>query len=392
MEPRRRNLVEIAEQHNPPSVDYAHRDDIYSYYAKQSQMSLPHETEREFAPYPPLITERAPYGQSRLPVPVAPHPPPKEYRNYYSPRQPSGPISSPLLGPELGKELPPVQDSREYAMTQGQALAIQAEGNLHDREVKLESENILLEKVMNRPVFTLGPKYYDPALDPSMRPRNYTVTVTNIIDLFQVAFGIIVMTLASVLTGSDDRISAGIYRYFIAVGVITLVVSLLFITKAINFEKRNGIFYCLLVCVLTGVSLILSITSIATNNNCAKSAICLQRKVLATFAILSFFLWICTLVMFLTTLYISRMNLLEDINFDYSQGVQRAYSQKLRPPTYYNEDISHGYQSDKTRVDEFPTPEQEYPQYFLNESGEMYPLQQHQDTRGTRKMIVYAPL
>lgn len=261
-----------------------------------------------------------------------------------------------------------MEDSRDYQRQRdSQATMVPGVPQPPNRQINQMPENVLVDRVMNRPLLTFGPKDIDP-LDPNDRRKNFHLTSSNIIDIFQIMFGIIIIALASVLGSQDSLISLGIYRYFIAVGVITLVVSLLFVTKAINFERRNGIFYCLLACVLTGVSLVLSIVTVATDNHCRSSSVCLMRKALSTFAILSFFLWLCQLVMFLTILYISRLDLLEEVNFDYSrQGVNtnppsRIVSQQQQP---------------------------ELPQYYLTESGDMYPLENH-DVRGKRKIVVYA--
>lgn len=361
MPPRRRNMVEIAELAQGSSA-YDMRDDLYNFYA-DPQTQHP----EQFAPYPPLVRDAPPV------------PPPKDYKSYYGHR-------NILQAQHNNQDLPPLQDSRDYA---AQQQGLMPPEPAHEPSAGIP-ENILLERVLNKPLFRLGGGNV-PNADPKHQPPRYTVTVNSVVDFFQIIFGIIIITLASVLGSEDFRIAIGIYRYFIAVGVITLVVSLLFITKTINFERRNGIFYCLISCILTGVSLVLSITSIATNLNCATGSICAMRKTLSTFAILSFFLWVCTMVMYLTTLYISRMNLLDEINMEYSShGVPGEFS---GPPRY----SSNRDPIMSPPVDELPPqaqPSQEYvhpelPQYFLHATGELRPLLHHEDIRGTKKMVVY---
>lgn len=343
--------------------------DFYEHYAT---LLFSEEPIRQFAPYPPSIVEQLPYNTPHQLHNPQPPPLPKRQHSYLNNLQqfkmreqapPPPPKDNYQDWPKEDfdkDELPPMKDSRDY-MKQRDSQATVVADTAEAKDPRAPEVN-LLERVMNRPVLTFGPKDVDP-FDPQ-GPRNFHFTASNVIDVFQIMFGIVIIALASTLGSQDQRISIGIYRYFIAVGVITLVVSLLFITKAINFDRRNGVFYCLLACVLTGVSLILSITSVATNNNCASDSICQMRKALSTFAILSFFLWLCMLVMFLTTLYISRMNLLEDVNFDYSK--KGTANPQSRVPSH-----------------------NALPQYYLNENGDMYPLDNH-DTRGKKKIVVYA--
>lgn len=358
MPPRKRNMVDIAELAQGLST-YDMHEDLYNFYA--ASLAPP---DREFAPYPPLVRE-------------PPLPPPKDPPTNYGHR-------NVLQARHQEQDLPPMQDSRDYAAQQQDLLPAAPDQPVQQHDL---AENILLERVLNKPLFRFGGRH-GPHMDPTQPPPPaYTVTVNTIVDFFQIIFGIIIITLASVLGSEDTRIAMGIYRYFIAVGVITLVVLLLFVLKTINFERRNGIFYCLLLCVLTGVSLVLSISTIATNSNCATSDICAMRKTLSTFSIVSFFFWICTLVMYLTTLYISRMNLLEDLNFEYSsRGAPREYNKG--PPHYSNHDP--GLASPQEYV-----PQQDgrlhtdIPQYYLSTNGQMYPILDQHDVRGTKKMMVY---
>ncbi|KAF3989643.1 hypothetical protein FT663_02737 [Candidozyma haemuli var. vulneris] len=370
---RSRNTTPTSLKSDTETSEVPVTNDFYEHYANSSVTG--EEPIRQFAPYPPSIVEQLPYNTPHQlhnpqppPSPKAPYlnnlqqfksmppqPPPKDV-DYFSPRY------------QDRDSLPPMEDSRDYMKQRDSQATVVPQAPLEKQETKAQEQH-LLDRVMNRPVLTFGPKDVDP-FNPQEQRRNFHITASNIMDIFQVIFGIVIITLASTLGSQDQLVSLGIYRYFIAVGVITLVVALLFITKAINFDRRNGIFYCLLACVLTGVSLILSITSVATNNNCATTGICQMRKALSTFAILSFFLWLCMFVMFLTTLYISKMNLLEDVNFDYSKKGAVPNPQSRITSQHYSNDAS-------------------LPQYYLTETGDMYPLENH-DTRGKKKIVVYA--
>lgn len=123
--------------------------------------------------------------------------------------------------------------------------------------------------------------------------------------VFEIIIAIIVVTLCSVLAQEDDKLANSIYRYFIADGIVSLIVLFLFITTIINFEKRNGRFYCLVAALMTFASFIIAIAVLKPSSNCANNSICTMRKAAAGFAIISFCLWLSNLDMLLTTYYIS---------------------------------------------------------------------------------------
>lgn len=349
------------------SSAYDMREDLYDFYAGRSPSSL---REASSTPYPTNLHD------SQLHNPPLP---PKDTRSPYMASRGA-----------YKDELP--QDTREY---RDMRLKNQGPERSHTpSRHHYDLEELLLARFMNMPLFR---SHYHDAFDPGS-VGNYIFTANNVIDFFQIAFGVIITTLASVLTSVDDRVDGGFYRYFIAVGVIVLVVALLFISKTINFERRKGVVFCLGACILTAVALILSITSIATNNNCATLQICQMRKALATFSILSFILWICTLMVFLTTFYIARLILNDRISLDYSSNVPPGnlnvpMGEKLRPSTLYKEDATLGYLTDATEVDDwrFSRSLHHLPRYTLDQNGKMYPLEPTQDLRGTKPMVVYAP-
>lgn len=369
--------------------DLAHYDDLYDYYAPSLVLDRP------TTPYPTARTTK-PYPELENP----PLPPPKDPRAQYGSRHVLQHVPDEQL-------LPPVQDTREYMAQQGYEPSLVPQRTVSTPAPQESPEQLLLERLMNRPLFSRHHQN-DPA-DPSA-PRSYTFTANNVIDFFQICFGIIITTLASVLSLTDHRVDTGLYRYFIAVGVIVLVCGLLFITKTINFERRKGVLYCLLLCVLTGVALVLLITSVATNNNCATLEICQMRKVLATFLILSFILWVCTLMVFLTVLYICKVIYLQQIPVGEAYDEKRAPrtptrtptrtlsrppsrppTRMSRPLTYYKDESTLGYLTDTTDVEDLRYSRQLMPRYYFDENGKMYPLDHTQDLRGTKPMLVYAP-
>lgn len=374
--PSRQNINDASELNLGKSA-YDMRDELYDFYNGQSQASLPRD--RPFTSYPTLI--RAPHSTIQEPlVQNRPLPPPKDFRALYGSR-------NILQARHDNQDLPSMQDPRDYMAHRQDLIPQRTPVAPH-----YDAEMILLGRLMNRPLL---PSCFDDSDDPGLLTR-YTFTANNVIDFFQIAFGVIITTIASVLAATDDRIDAGFYRYFIAVGVVVLVVALLFITKTINFERRKGLLYCLLACVLTGVALILSISSIATDNNCYTTQICKMRKVLSSFSILSFFLWICTLIVFLTVFHIAKLISLKKINLDYDSVEPPIMAEKLRRPSYYKDSASLGYLTDTTEVEEMRNSQRysqlaNYPNYYFDENGKMYPLERNQDLRGTKPIIVYAP-
>lgn len=349
--PRLNDILDL----NLGSSAYDMREDLYDFYARRSKSSL-------------RGTSPTPYPTNQ---PSHLHNPPLPPKDIRSPSQHQGGYNNfPPDFPEKTGIRPMNPEKSKYHR---------------------DSEELLLARFMNMPLFR---SHHDDDFDPG-NIGNYVFTANNVIDFFQIAFGVIITTLASVLTSLDDRIDGGFYRYFIAVGVIVLVVALLFISKTINFERRKGVIFCLVACILTSVALILSISSIATNNNCATAQICQMRKALATFSILSFILWICTLMVFLTTFYIARLILNDRINLDYNSPATRLDVPLVEKHSsaYYKDDSTIRYMTDSTEVDDlrFSRSMHNLPRYTLDQNGKMYPLDRSQSLRGTKPMIVYAP-
>ncbi|KAK6453835.1 uncharacterized protein RJT20DRAFT_63702 [Scheffersomyces xylosifermentans] len=275
---------------------------------------------------------------------------------------------------KMDNNLPPVMDTNTFVkgrkVSQDSVSELQS---LNSKQKQLEED--LVKRVMNRPLLTvpgkvLGPRYED---------KQYTISTNFLVYLIEVIFAIIVITLSSILLGSDKNVGKGIYRYFIGDGIVSLIVSLLFISTAINFEKRNGSFYCLAATIMKVVSFIIVVSYILPRHNCESKSVCDTRKAVSSFIIISAFIWFSNLVVFLTTLYISRLNLLNDINFDFSnRGLNQDFNK--------SSDTLH---ESKLLNSETGEPLKEY---YLTETGEMYELTdqwQRDKHRGKNKIIVY---
>lgn len=353
------------------SSRYDMSEDLSNFYLN---LSARDSEKAGYAPYPTqgsigATARNAPYKELSAPPPL---PSKNQYIRDETPKY--------SFQKENGKDsLPPMQDSRDY-VTKLQIQKSRSEEIENPYQNADETQICLLGKVMDSPLFVIGhresqgirSKYY-----------GYNVTPSNILDFLQLLFGILILVLASVLTSKDNRIDSGFYRYFIAVGSITLVVALLFLTKSINFEKSHGILYCLLACILSGVALIISISSIATNNDCSNSSICLMRKALSTFAILSFFLWMCNVVMFLTVVYVTKL----DSHYDDVFEPRRLQThEKCSDPMYLIDNYS--YRSDTTQVEKM-LDTSELPHYFLSSNGQLNSLEGYHDISGKNKVVVY---
>lgn len=387
---RRRTLLEIAEATQAlPKVRDPGYTDIYQYYEKPSTSSLVDENHQpnDFVPYPSSINEQ----QNRSHIDTAPSlniPTISDEITLKTPItnqtsiMPSTPMTNFSAFNYKDKELPPIQQPSQYYGDQSSSSVYKLNeiNSLSSRQKIMEDH--LVKSVMNKPLFSIpadriirGDEFYE--------GKTFVITANFILYFFEMIIAIIIVTLSSILLRDDDRMGVGFYRYFIADSVISLIVSFLFMTTIVNFERRNGSFYVTAAMILSFVSFIITISVILPSKNCETSNICSLRRANSAFIIISAFLWLVDLVAFLTVLYISRMNLLGDLNFDYSnQGLQNEFNRSLESSSIdYNE---------KTKDDLLdPTSGQPLKQYWLNEQGEMFELNDEFDVRGKHKIIVY---
>lgn len=170
-------------------------------------------------------------------------------------------------------------------------------------------ENDLIKRVMDRPVTSFSIR----VLGKENNERKILFfSAKFFIFLTKLVLSILVISLSSVLASQDSKVDSAIYKFFIAQGAVSLVASLLFLTTIVSFEKRNGSFYVCAVMLTTFVTFVISLAVLIPNNHCASSSVCVTRKVLASINIISFLLWLSTLVVYFTTISISRLDLLEE--------------------------------------------------------------------------------
>ena len=242
--------------------------------------------------------------------------------------------------------------------------------SISSRQKQLEHD--LIKNVMNRPLLKIKADRFGPDWE-----DKYIVISTNFfLYLLEVSSSIIEIVIASILLDQDYFISKNIYRYFIADGVLTLIIALMLICRLLDFEKRNGSFYCLAATIMKFVSFILIISTVFPQASYPTREDWHLRRTVGAFIIISTFLWVMNLIMFLTTLYISRLNLLEDLNFDYST---KGLSDEFNKP-----------KKDRKKLE--PKAEEQLQEFFLNENGEMYALTEDwekEQYKTHNKILVY---
>lgn len=276
------------------------------------------------------------------------HHEPSGYSTGYLPKQRS-----------MGSDLP--------AMAQPQDVFGSADPPLSISSRQKQLEHGLIKSVMNRPLIKIkgerfGPNYQD---------KQVVISFNFFLYLLEVSSSIIEIVIASVLLSQDPWVNYNIYRYFIADGSITLAISGLFLVQLLDYEKRNGSFYCLAASIMKMVSFILIVSNVFPESRFDRREIWDLRRTVGAFIIISTFLWVVNLVMFLTTLYISRLNLLDDLNFDYSsKGLSDEFN-KPKPKPIETEDLQ---------------------EFYLNENGEMYAVTEDWEKdkyRKNNKILVY---
>lgn len=184
--------------------------------------------------------------------------------------------------------------------------------SLHLNQKQLEAD--LLQHVMNSEILQVRAKYF------FIKSNSvYGFGASSLIYLFEILCGIASISLLSVLLGNDKDFPRGIYRFMIADSVISTVVAFLFITAVVDLQRRSGSFYCAAAAIIKLVLFILVVSKVVPTP-CSGNSICKVRKAVTAFTIILTFLWETHLVMFLTTSYISQLDLLLELKYDYSNA------------------------------------------------------------------------
>lgn len=255
-----------------------------------------------------------------------------------------------------------------------------------------------------------------------MVDTEYLILGLGVIHIFEVICCIILTTILAILLDRDDSIAKGYYQYVLADLTITLAISILFLTRAINYESRNGVFYTI-VATLLKIALFVVVVAVVNPVHDCVSNICPMRRALTLFVIICTFLWMINLVMYLTTLYVAKLDLLNPSKAQYqplnelpeqplpSQAVEGGGigpgsppygammdsmpapypgaggggdATHLPPPLPLSEDLSEKNDDYYKYPDNRPLKE-----YFLTADNEMYEKSSEVDTRGKQKVILY---
>ena len=255
-------------------------------------------------------------------------------------------------------------------------------------------ERHLIKQVMNRPVISIrgerfGPQYKD---------EHFSISANFVLYIFEVCCSVVEIVLSSLLLQHDSDIAGGYYRYLIADGIISLVIALLFALQIINYEVRNGSFYCLVATICKFAAFIVVITTVFPEIDYRTDDIWSMRRGMGAIVIISTVLWVTNMVMFVTTLYISRLNLLEDLNFDYSRkGINDEFNQLPAAPKPSGAIEDGGApvrrsSSKRRKRQSIDQEEEQLKEFYLNQNGELFQLNEEwekEQYRGKNKILVY---
>ncbi|KAK6462761.1 hypothetical protein DFJ63DRAFT_174640 [Scheffersomyces coipomensis] len=367
-QPSSKTLLQIAEEH--PDL---YHSKIRPPPPPKDQMGRSKST-KSFSPYPPSVFMSVPYERTKFRDDLPPEMEPTEYINQQQ------------------------NDNNNNNNIQGIERPNDDLQSINAKSKQLEED--LVRRVMNQPLYTFPG--YELGI-PKYENRDVMISVNEVVYFIQMIFNIIVIVLASILSNIDHDISAGFYRYFIADSILSLLVCFMFIANIINFEKRNGSFYCLTALLMNLASFIMVLSYIIPKRHCPSTSICNMRYASSSFIIFSTLIWLCEMVVFLTTLYISRLNLLDEINFDFSnQGISRNYNnnqRNLSQDTLIQESTpkelrqrQREREKQQRKEEEMAVKEPPLKEYYLNEKGEMYELSNEQEKeqhKGKNKILVY---
>ena len=405
-EPHRQpTMIEIAERNYLVRDPHDESSSLYDYY----MAPLSERLQTAFAPYPESVrdqpTEPPQKPQSfHLSRPTAVGPPPV-------PMPPHDPQSAPPLPPKDTKrnrdsryttntaaetltqdnDLPPMMTPRGLTMPPPDAAGVIGPdaNSVISRQKDLEEK--LVRSVMNRPVLVIPTRKYAGAN--TYEETELLVSYNFVMYILEIIFAIVILTLAGILLHNDREAKRGIYRFLIADGAITLVVSALFVLTIIDFEKKNGSFYCFLTFVVNFVAFIMVVSNVLGNKACTDRAMCHLRRAVSAFVIISMFVWFANTVVYVTTYYISRLGLLNDLQFDFNDQHGHLGASQGTPRDQFAEEYPlAGKGMIRERKIEYGidtalgAPLREY---ILTEDGHMYEVSNRMEVQGRNKILVY---
>jgi hypothetical protein len=257
------------------------------------------------------------------------------------------------------------QTSRPYSLVLALALA--------PLPYEKQLEQDLVQRVMNPPVWTITRKY---EVDQDVwEESKYTISTFTLLHGFESVAAIILVILASLLIDRDSAIPSGYYKYLLSDLIVTLAISIFFITKTVTYESRNAVLYCLVALAMKLVSFIIVIVVVVPTTECATTQVCAMRRTLVAFIIIGVVIWLINCVAYLTTLYISRLDMISILPHPITTTTTATEKQNLPPqPTPASNNMDHS---------------SVLKEYYLNDLGEMNELTNDVDVVDKQKVIVY---
>ncbi|ODQ77408.1 hypothetical protein BABINDRAFT_163653 [Babjeviella inositovora NRRL Y-12698] len=145
------------------------------------------------------------------------------------------------------------------------------------------------------------------------------MTLSFVVHFFQMCCGVIMIALTAHGVNADTGIAQGIWIYLIFQSCLLVFVSMMFMVNLMSYDHNNGIFYCLVASILSVVGFGLSVGAMMpASATCltGNANLCTLRRAVTGFAIIMMLVWLVNLVSFITIFYISRLNLINELNFD----------------------------------------------------------------------------
>jgi hypothetical protein len=409
-EPHRQpTMIEIAERNYLMRDPHDERNSLYDYYMAPSSDYVTERLQTAFAPYPESVRDQPtelpqnphsfhlpdPPAVGPPPVPMPPHepqsappPPPKDTKHYRDSRYTTNTAAETLT---QDNDLPAMMTPRGLTMPPPDAAGVMGPdaNSVTSRQKDLEEK--LVRSVLNRPVLVIPTRKYTGAN--TYEETELLVSYNFVMYVLEIIIAIVIITLAGILLHNDTEAKRGIYRFLIANGSITLVVSALFVLTIIDFEKKNGSFYCFLTFVVNFVAFIMVVSNVLGNKTCTDRAMCHLRRAVSAFVIISMFVWFANTIVYVTTYYISRLGLLNDLQFDFNDKHGHLGPSQSTPPDQFAEEYPlAGKGMIRERKIEYGidtatgAPLREY---ILNEDGHMYEVSNRMEVQGRNKILVY---
>lgn len=177
---------------------------------------------------------------------------------------------------------------------------------IYDRATNVKLK--LINEVLQKPFF-ITPTFLQNTLQ--IPPDAFTIST--LIQVFQIFIQIGIVCLCSQSMKNDDtQISHSIWAYLIAQSSIILAISTFFTLRVLHLGQNGTVFYSLVCTALTFAAFGLVLANLM-KPDCDNTVVyCRLRKATTGLVSLSTFIWLSELVIFLTIVYVSRLDIIPD--------------------------------------------------------------------------------